>query len=521
MSDIDIIRTFWQGSDLSAYEELSLLSFAKHGHRVQLFSYRPLRDIAGVESFDASLILPESDLFCYKSGAEKGSFAAFANLFRYKLLNDLGGTWVDLDVLCLRPFFSLPSTCVGWQDDSHINTAVMRFPAGHPVVKELYDEARKLGQGIQWGQTGPILLTDVVKRAQHDVTVLPTGAFYPVHWDSARIFLLAGEYERCVAATSESYCLHWWNEIIRRHGLSKDSLPPAGSYLHQKACELLEDHGLNSLSEDGMYTQLSTRSAKNSSQAVNSVCGFKRFLNPSKLSKEMERLGRSLFMRKGRRKMKKSFYARLSVKLACFSPSSRNLSMMKRYNNIQLDVTQMEAISRVVAQKAPCKMLVFGMGYDSAIWAGLNRRGKTLFLESDEEWYRKIVNKHKKIKGYKVDYRARMRDWQALLKNPSSLKIALPEEVENERWDVILVDGPAGFEVEHHGRMESIFQASRLVGFSGDIFVHDCDRVVEDSYCCEYLKRENLAREICGQFGLLRHYEMYDKRTYDQGCLKI
>ena len=35
---------------------------------------------------------------------DSGSLAAFSNLFRYKLLLERGGWWVDTDVICLRPF---------------------------------------------------------------------------------------------------------------------------------------------------------------------------------------------------------------------------------------------------------------------------------------------------------------------------------------------------------------------------------------------------------------------------------
>ena len=34
----------------------------------------------------------------------EGSYATFSDLFRTKLLYALGGIWVDMDVLCLRPF---------------------------------------------------------------------------------------------------------------------------------------------------------------------------------------------------------------------------------------------------------------------------------------------------------------------------------------------------------------------------------------------------------------------------------
>lgn len=37
-------------------------------------------------------------------GIRQGSYSAFSNQFRYTLLYDKGGWWVDTDVVCLRRF---------------------------------------------------------------------------------------------------------------------------------------------------------------------------------------------------------------------------------------------------------------------------------------------------------------------------------------------------------------------------------------------------------------------------------
>ncbi|CAD6254290.1 unnamed protein product [Miscanthus lutarioriparius] len=43
------------------------------------------------------------------------------------------------------------------------------------------------------------------------------------------------------------------------------------------------------------------------------------------------------------------------------------------------------AAARVLARRAPCGLLVFGLGPDSALWAALNHGGRTLFLEADAD----------------------------------------------------------------------------------------------------------------------------------------
>jgi len=241
-TDPNVVRTFWHGSDLSAYEELALASFVKLGHTVQIFAYQRLRAIEGVEQVDAASILPETEVFSYRDGPGKGSFSAFSNLFRYKLLHEIGGIWADADILCLKPFTALPLPCVGWQGEKQLNSAIMRFPPGHPITIELYERAREMGRDIHWGQTGPRLLSEVVLRNRGKITIMPQKAFYPISWRDAWKLLSGPEDKRCETAVGRSYCVHWWNEILRRIGLPKDKLPPAGSYLHRHACRILGEN---------------------------------------------------------------------------------------------------------------------------------------------------------------------------------------------------------------------------------------------------------------------------------------
>lgn len=230
---------FWHGSMLSAYEILSITSFLKQGHRVEVFSYAELNLPAGAVLVDAESVLPASEIFMYQSGAGKGSVAAYADIFRYKLLYERGGIWSDSDVLCLRPLNSLPPVCVGREDDKTVSIGIMRFPPKHPLIGELYEQAVSLGKNIGWAQAGPHLITKLIPNYP-DVAILPSPVFYPVHWRDAWRLVTAEEYGYCADAASESYAVHWWNEIFRRIGIPKDKLPPTGSYLERCAASVLD-----------------------------------------------------------------------------------------------------------------------------------------------------------------------------------------------------------------------------------------------------------------------------------------
>jgi glucuronoxylan 4-O-methyltransferase len=196
-----------------------------------------------------------------------------------------------------------------------------------------------------------------------------------------------------------------------------------------------------------------------------------------------------------------------SVELCAILPVRYLIKAMRRLNEIQLSPGELSLIIDTVKAKAPCNFLVFGLGNDSTCWLRINRGGKTVFVEDDTVWFRKVIPHGQKIKAHLVNYGTLIGQWKELLDSPRRLEMALPEEIENERWDVILVDGPAGWNDESPGRMKSIYHSSRLAGNSTDVFVHDCDREVEQIYCDRFLGEENLNAEV----ELLRHYRITNR----------
>src|SRR4051794_37495980 len=95
------VQGLWVGGELSAMEQICIQSFLKNGHGFHLYTYGDVRGVPdGTVRLDGSTILPASKVFQYRNG----SFAGFSNFFRYRLLLEKGGWWVDLDTVCLQPF---------------------------------------------------------------------------------------------------------------------------------------------------------------------------------------------------------------------------------------------------------------------------------------------------------------------------------------------------------------------------------------------------------------------------------
>lgn len=126
--------------------------------------------------------------------------------------------------------------------------------------------------------------------------------------------------------------------------------------------------------------------------------------------------------------------------------------------------------------------LIFGAGHDAEYWRCSNKKGKTLFLENDDLYIPK--NKNDIIK---IQYTCNINEYKEILEeyklnNFSRLNIEIPTEIKCIEWNAIFVDSPSGYSNHCHGRMQSIFMAKQLSNENTNIFVHDCDRKIEDLY---------------------------------------
>jgi uncharacterized protein (TIGR01627 family) len=168
----------------------------------------------------------------------------------------------------------------------------------------------------------------------------------------------------------------------------------------------------------------------------------------------------------------------------------------------------------VLRRRAPLRLLVFGLGHDSALWHALNPGGATVFLEEDPAWYRVVRVRSPHLRAHLVAYRTRLDHADELLATykthpaclpgsdggvsvrgneecPLALHNLPPEVYENE-WDMVMVDAPKGYFAAAPGRMAAIWTAAAMARLrrgegNTDVFLHDVDRKVEREYAEEFL----------------------------------
>ena len=227
--DNKVIQSMWIGDKLSTMEQLAIKSFLANGHEFHLYTYDDVKGIPqGTTIKDGNEIIPKSEIFCYSSdGFHKGSVSSFSNWFRYKLLFDKGGWWVDTDNVCLKPF-NFESDYVfssEWQDDNKvkdclINAAPIKAPKGSDVMKYCWERTQEIGKdNLKWGQIGPKLVRESVEK--HNLTdyVRNGDTFCPVNWWVTKA-LVEGGIDKI---SDDSYSIHLWNEKWRNYEIDKDA----------------------------------------------------------------------------------------------------------------------------------------------------------------------------------------------------------------------------------------------------------------------------------------------------------
>lgn len=175
-------------------------------------------------------------------------------------------------------------------------------------------------------------------------------------------------------------------------------------------------------------------------------------------------------------------------------------------DDVQLTATELRPVLQALQARPGASLLVFGCGHDSELWERMNSGGTTTFLEDDPDWAVAVQSKLATSAVHVVNYGTRLSDWRQLLRRPAKLEMDLPAEVTGRKWDVILVDAPAGHTDDCPGRMKSIYAASRLVAPGGMIFLHDVERPAEAAYAARYLKHGRVVVDVRAR-AVLKGYE--------------
>jgi hypothetical protein len=245
---------FWAYGNFSNLEKISAKSFLKNGYQLNIWTYGDISNAPpGAILKNAREILPESFFFQLPNG----SCAPFSDLFRYAVLNKVGGLWVDTDVIALRPlepltepFLVTERTPVGAvkkfikeillkRASFRINNNVIFNPTPSPgnIIDLAYLYSERFPKvKIRWSELGPDLLSAIEKiYPKHGFSVkAPEFANSIDYWICPRTLLEPG-----VKLHPDAVFLHLYNETWRNSKIDKNAPFPKRSLMSFFAEEYL------------------------------------------------------------------------------------------------------------------------------------------------------------------------------------------------------------------------------------------------------------------------------------------
>lgn len=207
---LEIVQSLWIGPELSPMERLTVNSYLKNGHEFHLYTYNRVQNVpVGTVIRDASEILPRETIFKIRG------YSSFSDFFRWKLILDRGGYWVDLDAVCLKPYdFDREYVFIGGRgpvgSSDCITSGIFKAPRNSDIAQWGWAVCQTLDPGTMgWGDAGPPLFTRAVHEFGFLDIIIPGRLFFPFFYTSApRIFLAPG-----IQIPEEAYSVHLFNEM--------------------------------------------------------------------------------------------------------------------------------------------------------------------------------------------------------------------------------------------------------------------------------------------------------------------
>jgi hypothetical protein len=215
------VHCFWVGRPLNRLEQWCLHRFQTCGFTPRLWGYEQTQQVPdGVRLENAAALIPAEQLFLNR----RGSYASFADLFRYTLLARHGGLWSDLDVVCLHQAAALPDDAFlvterHQEGGTRLNNNVIYAPtaAAQAHLQAMAEQAAAMPRDqVVWAQLGPQLLQAYVDdHPHHGFTIQPPDYANPVNWWEVPQAFQNDGYE---TLTEDSGFLHLYAERWRRAG---------------------------------------------------------------------------------------------------------------------------------------------------------------------------------------------------------------------------------------------------------------------------------------------------------------
>lgn len=176
-----------------------------------------------------------------------------------------------------------------------------------------------------------------------------------------------------------------------------------------------------------------------------------------------------------------------------------NIVCLRYASPQEVSIKEYVNICKVILQKRPCNILVYGLRNDAVLFSTLNNNGgHTIFVEDGNKCIQQIQTNHVVRQKFNTTVS------ESIANKCTSLYIK-SSYIDLYEWDIIIMNGPNGHQDKMPGREIPIFEASNVIINNHkdvDIFIHDIDRPLEKMACDKFF-----ANYIPNIFDRTYHYK--------------
>lgn len=171
--------------------------------------------------------------------------------------------------------------------------------------------------------------------------------------------------------------------------------------------------------------------------------------------------------------------------------NSVNIANLAKFMNKNIQLSP-KSIKEVLNNCANKKMLVFGLGYDSELWYNATNFN-TYFVEHDQKYIKLNKNidaKHIIYHNYiGINVKSSFNLTEDQIKD-----FVIPDEIlKNAPYDIILIDGPPGYNDNLPGRLLPIYWSKTLLSKPNTIiYIDDSNRKLENYCINKFFKEYNM-----------------------------
>lgn len=221
-----IVQGFWVG-ELNILCYLTMKSHLENRHIFHLYIYKKHFNLNSKYLPNGVILKDASEIFEYKEISTNfhHMYATLSDIFRYKLLFDKGGIWVDMDVVNVKPYdFKEDYVFCGELDTNNnfiFNGGFIKAKKKSKLMKDCYETSLKLIQNndiISNGLIGPKLINEKITEYNMKHYMIKSDNIYPYNPKDFKDMFSDNKIKKL------KYSIHLWNELFRYYKIDEKLL---------------------------------------------------------------------------------------------------------------------------------------------------------------------------------------------------------------------------------------------------------------------------------------------------------